>query len=118
MNVTEKLSLIRCKTLWEKEKMLVTSIFSLSYNIFKRFLFQDFQKPALCGKGLNCVHSVVKWGLHLYPFPKQALVFMCLQYKSFENTVGKGEIARNEQFLLFPQFFPPFWNTFCQFHQI
>ena len=36
---------------------------------------------------------------------KQALVFTCLHYKSFENTVGKGEIARNEQFLLFPQFF-------------
>ena len=36
---------------------------------------------------------------------KQALVFTCLQYKSFENTVGKGEIARNEQFLLFPQCF-------------
>ena len=30
------------------------------------------------------------------------LVFTCLQYKSIENTVGKGEIARNEQFLLFP----------------
>ena len=30
---------------------------------------------------------------------------MCLQYKSFKNTVGKGEIARNEQFLLFPQHF-------------
>ena len=29
---------------------------------------------------------------------------MCLQYKSFENTVGKGEIACNEQFLLFPVF--------------
>ena len=27
---------------------------------------------------------------------------MCLQYKSFENTVGKGDIARNKQFLLFP----------------
>ena len=26
-------------------------------------------------------------------------------YKSFENTVGKGEIARYEQFLLFPQCF-------------
>ena len=37
-------------------------------------------------------------------FPKQALVFTCLQYKSFENTVGKGDIAHNEQFLLFPQF--------------
>ena len=33
---------------------------------------------------------------------QQALVFKCLQYKSFENTVGKEEIARNEQFLLFP----------------
>ena len=28
---------------------------------------------------------------------------MCLQYKSFENTMEKGEIACNEQFLLFPQ---------------
>ena len=46
-----------------------------------------------------------------YPFPKQALVFTCLQYKSFENTVGKGEIARNEQFLLFPQCFLPFKET-------
>ena len=25
--------------------------------------------------------------------------------KQVENTVGKGEIARNEQFLLFPQCF-------------
>ena len=41
------------------------------------------------------------------PFPKQALVFTCLQYKSFENTVRKEEIARNEQFLLFPQCFQP-----------
>ena len=36
----------------------------------------------------------------LLTFPKQALVFTCLQSKSFENTVGKGEIARDEQFLL------------------
>ena len=49
------------------------------------------------------------------PFPKQALVFTCLQYQSFENTAGKGEIARNEQFLPFPTVFfilsenlPPF----------
>ena len=37
------------------------------------------------------------------PFPKQALFFTLLLYKYFENTVGKGEIARDEQFLLFPQ---------------
>ena len=37
-----------------------------------------------------------------YPFPIQTLVFTCVKYKSFENTVGKGEIAHKEQFLLFP----------------
>ena len=37
--------------------------------------------------------------------------------KPFENT-GKKEIARNEQFLLFPQCFLPIWITFCHFHQI
>ena len=63
------------------------------------------------------------------PFHKQALVFMGLQYKSFENTVGKGEIARDEQFLLYPQsflpvfsFFPesflPVWRYFFHFYQI
>ena len=37
-------------------------------------------------------------------------ILTCLQYKSFENTVGKGEIARNEQFLLCPQCFLPIWR--------
>ena len=52
------------------------------------------------------------------PFPKQALVFTCLQYKSFENAVGKREIAYNEQFLLLPQCFSASWRPFCHFHQI
>ena len=49
------------------------------------------------------------------PFPKQDLVFMCLQYKSFENTVGKGEIARDEQCLLFPQSFYTCLENFLPF---
>ena len=49
------------------------------------------------------------------PFPKQALVLTWLQYKSFENTVGKGQNAHNKQFLLFPQCFLPFWSTFIKF---
>ena len=32
--------------------------------------------------------------------------------------MGKGEIAQNEQFLLFPQCFLPFWRIFCHFRQI
>ena len=50
--------------------------------------------------------------------PKQALVFTCLLYKSCENTAGKEEIARNQQFLLFPQCFLPIQIDFCKFHQI
>ena len=33
----------------------------------------------------------------------------------FENTVGKGEIARNEQFLLFPQCFSTHLDNFLPF---
>ena len=88
------------KTLWEKEKLLVTSNFPFTHSVFYpydalSFIFIKFE-----------------------PFPKQALVFTCLQHKPFENTVGKGEIARIEQFLLFPQCFLPVWITFCHFRQI
>ena len=38
---------------------------------------------------------------------EQACVFTCPLYKSFENSGGKGEIARNEQFFLLPQRFLP-----------
>ena len=30
------------------------------------------------------------------PFPNKPMVFTCLQYKSFRNTVGKGEMARKQ----------------------
>ena len=36
------------------------------------------------------------------PFPSKPLFFTCLQYKFFENTQEKEEIARDEQFLLLP----------------
>ena len=39
-------------------------------------------------------------------FPNKSCFFVCvcLQDKSFENTLGKAEIAHNEQFLFFPVF--------------
>ena len=43
INVTEKMEILyrmRKKRLREKEKMLVTSIFSFSHNVFKRLLSQ------------------------------------------------------------------------------
>ena len=41
---------------------------------------------------------------------------MPLANKPFEDTVGKGEIARND--LLYPQCFLPIKRTFWYFHQI
>ena len=40
------------------------------------------------------------------------------QQTAFENIVGKGEIARNEQFLLFPQCFQLNQITVSQFVHI
>ena len=41
------------KTLREKEKMLVTSLFSFFHNVSKCPLLQDRSNPALCVTGLN-----------------------------------------------------------------
>ena len=40
-------------TVWEKEKVLVTSYFSFSHSFFKRLVSQGRQKVSLCGNGLN-----------------------------------------------------------------
>ena len=42
---------------------------------------------------------------------------MCLEYNSFENTIGKGEIVCIEQFLPSPQCFLPIWRIFYYFNQ-
>ena len=56
--------------------------------------------------------------LNINPFPNKSWFLPVCSTSLFENTVGKGEIARNEQFLLFPLCFLPFWRTYCQFHEI
>ena len=40
------------KTVWEKEKLLVTSNFSFIHNVFKRLLRQTRKNQGLFGKGL------------------------------------------------------------------
>ena len=56
--------------------------------------------------GMNGFHVSASGAIQGHHGP----LVMCLQYKSFENTVGKGEIARNEHYL--------FRELFFQFHQI
>ena len=44
--------------------------------------------------------------------------FLRVCSRSLLKTLGKGEIAHNEQFLLFPQCFQPLWRTFLLIHQL
>ena len=85
-------------------------------SVFNRLILQTRKKTGLVWDRVNAVQCLKT--IPGYPFSKQALVFTCLQYMSFENTVGKGEIARIEQFPLFPQCFLPVGRTFFHFNQI
>ena len=87
-----------------KGEIACTSNFSFSHNVFKRLLSQRRQKVSLCGNGLTLSQTSPGF----YMFAVQVLL----------NTVGKREIARDEQFLLFPQCFLPFWRTFYHVHRI
>ena len=95
------------KILWEKEKMLVTSILSLSHvfylsqNKFQFLVFfilssanafnVDQTKILLFNKGLTLSQT--------------SPGFYVSAIQVFRKHCGKGEIACNEQFLLFPYFF-------------
>ena len=82
-------------------------------NAINLFICEKDFHPPLINRKVSFIHLTTN-----EPFPKELLVFTCLQYKSFENTVGKGGIARYEQFLLFPQCFLPILRAFCLFHHI
>ena len=47
--------------------------------------------------------TIFKWQINLYSIDTH---FDASATEAFENIVGKGEFARNEQFLLFRQCFP------------
>ena len=65
--------------------------------------------------------KIVGYLRHLFdvinPFPNKPSFLCTCSTSLFKNTVVKGEIARYEQFLLFPQCFLPIWRTFLHFHQ-
>ena len=51
-------------------------------------------------------------------FPQSSPCFYVSKVQIFENIVGKGEIAHNKQFLLFPTSYLPFLRTLGNYHQI
>ena len=82
MKMTES-SLKGWKTLWEKKKLLVMSNFFFSHSVFKRLVLQTGKNQGLFGKGLN----IAKMTISLF--------------NRVESTLGKGENAGYQHFLLF-----------------
>ena len=69
------------KTLWEKEKLLVTSNFSFSLSVFKRVVLQTHKNQGLFGKGLNVTQVLLK---------------------EKKYNLGKGENASYQQYFCLP----------------
>ena len=59
--------------------------------------------------------NIITQIFHCITLHKRALDITSLQFKPLENTAGKGEIAHNEQFLLFQRCFLSFRRTFQPF---
>ena len=100
------------KTLWEMEKMLVTSIFSFSRR------FQKVRSSSGVITNFNfsiifislSVHAFnldqfknLSWGRELTNIRSRLLT--TVRKKPFENIMGKEENAGTQHFLLFPQCF-------------
>ena len=85
---------------WEREKILVASIFHPAFSSFLTVFSQDFFLKLV---NLWVVLEKVN------PFPKKPWILRVCSISLFENNVGK------EQFLLFPHCFLLFWRNFCYF---
>ena len=83
-------SLNRSKTLWVKEKLLVTSNFSFSHSVFQRLVSQGRPKVLLCGNGLKDLSK-----MKLFVDDKMT-VFQLMKFVLYriENNGGKGENDR------------------------
>ena len=70
------------------------------------------------GKAIIMVNQLVPKPQDFNPFPNKHWFLRVCSTSPLKTLWEKGEIARNEQFLLIPQCFLPFSRTFFHFHQI
>ena len=105
-----KFILDKVEDIVEKGENAVYQHFLLFPQCFQRVLYfsQGRLKLGVCGKGLTHYQTTNSDSAKLKKFADDNFKFDengRKLSKRVENTVGKGEIARYEQFLLFPQCF-------------
>ena len=98
---TAESSLNRQKTLWVKEKLLVTSNFFFPHSFFKRSVSQGRQKVSLCGNGFILYHSTYLEYCELEAFAEDTNKWgwsESILLDSVEYIMGKGENASYHHF--------------------
>ena len=98
----------------KRKKLPVTSNFSRSYSVFKRLVLQTHKKPGLFWERINSLPNDKIWGLTKFKaFADDnfnVAKMMISLFDRVENTVGKGENAGYQHFLLFPHCFQRLFN--------
>ena len=72
----------------------------------------DDETRSFCGQCRSRSDSIE------HAFPNKPLFLRVCSTSLLKALFGKGELARNEQFLLIPQRFLSFLRTFCHFHKL
>ena len=98
------------KTVWEKKKIIIRSLHPYNSNKITHLLLSQQEWTDRQKANSSILHKTFN------PFPNKPW-FLRVCSISLLKTVGKGEIAHNEQFLLFSQCFLSVWRTFCHFDQ-
>ena len=91
----------RLKTLWEKEKLLVTSNFSFSCSVFKRLVLQTRKNQGLFGKGLRNTMDKYSWTLQctLKSYINAALkIFMTFKSSRIKKNKLKFHVQQLDEF--------------------
>ena len=100
------------ETLWKRDKMLGNQYFHSIFNMVCVLSETEI---------INELHTILLASVNAFnmldlnffnPLPNKPL-FLHVCSRSPLKTLRKGEIARNNQFLLFPKCFLSLWRTFC-----
>ena len=110
------------KTLWKKEKMLVTSIFSFSHNVFKGFYIQIsiFQSHLFCRLQVLSIWTSLKICrlVKSEPITTQYHIFMHYRYVAVENIVRIVKLIVSSNFSFSHNVFYLLWHLIFILHAL
>ena len=88
------------------------------HTMFSKCFFPRCVKGVIVWEWLKIFSQMVLYVTMHNPFPNKTWFLRVCSTSLLKTQQEKEKIARNEQFLLFQQCFPPVWGNFCHFPRI